>query len=89
MTFFVSRKSEYWNYKINQIERMRVMRTIIRGECVTHKFENKEELNNWARNNISNEATLAAVLTPVSTVDGKPIDDDKIVYEGSLIDSAV
>lgn len=63
------------------------MRTI-RGECVTHKFDNKQELNDWAKKNISNEFTLAAVLTPVSTVDGKPIDDEKVVYEGGLINSS-
>jgi hypothetical protein len=44
------------------------------------KFRSKEELNEWAKENITNKETLAAILSPVVTEDGKPIPDDKVVY---------
>lgn len=55
------------------------------GSVVTHKFDNKDQLDNWARHTVKNPNTLLAVLKPTyvkaSTVQRTALDEAALTKE--------
>lgn len=57
------------------------------GGAITRKFDSLEELQAWAKENITNKAVLDAVMTPISTTRRSPQATSSAKEKGTDSDS--